>query len=136
MSLIQAKFTGELRTEITHLKSGVKITTVAPEDNEGKGDDFSPTDLLVAAYGSCVLTIMGIAARMHGFNIDGAEVTIEKIMERNPRRIGELMVEVVLPHNLYTDKERRFIELSAEQCPVRHSLDPDIRIHKKYIYKS
>ncbi len=135
MTTLKFKYTGDLRTEITHVKSGAKIATVAPEDNHGKGDGFSPTDLFVASYGSCVLTIIGISAQSHGFSIDGAEVTVEKIMAANPRRVGEIIVDVVLPHNNYSEKERKFIELAADQCPVRHSLDPAIKITKTFAYK-
>ncbi|HAL65647.1 MAG TPA: osmotically inducible protein OsmC, partial [Bacteroidales bacterium] len=87
MITIETIYLGELRTKATHLQSGNSIITDAPLDNQGKGEAFSPTDLLAAALASCMLTIMGIAARTHGFNIDGTKAEITKIMESNPRRV-------------------------------------------------
>jgi len=118
---------GELRTEAEHVRSGNKIVTDAPLDNQGRGEYFSPTDLLATSLGSCMLTIMGIAARTHGFNIDGTKVSITKIMGTNPRRVIEVVVELTFPHNSYSQKERKILELSAKECPVALSLHPDIK---------
>ena len=84
----QTIYLGELRTKATHVRSGNEIITDAPPDNKGKGEYFSPTDLLATSLGSCMITIMGIAAREHGFNIDGTTAKIWKIMDSNPRRVG------------------------------------------------
>lgn len=119
---IKTVYKGELRTEATHLQSGVTITTDAPTDNQGKGESFSPTDLLATALGSCMLTIMGIAARTHGFSIDGTEVETTKVMATDPRRVGELVVAFHLPKSDYTDKQKRILEAAAHSCPVAHSL--------------
>ncbi len=118
---------GELRTEAEHVRSGNKIVTDAPLDNQGRGEYFSPTDLLATSLGSCMLTIMGIAARTHGFNIDGTKVSITKIMVTNPRRVIEVVIELTFPHNSYSQKERKILELSAKECPVALSLHPDIK---------
>lgn len=126
METVRTKYLGDLRTEATHVRSGEKIITDAPVDNQGKGVFFSPTDLLAASLGSCMLTIMGIAARTHGFNIDGTEVKITKVMGTNPRRVVEIVVELNFPTS-YSAKEMKIIELSAKECPVANSLHPDLK---------
>jgi uncharacterized OsmC-like protein len=135
METIRTKYLGSLRTEAEHVASGTKIITDAPVDNHGKGEFFSPTDLMAASYGCCALTIMGIAAQTHGFNIDGAEVKTKKIMGSAPRRIEELVVEFTFPHNRYSDKERKIIELSSKECPVANSLDPAMKITRTIVYR-
>jgi len=117
---------GDLRTEAIHIRSGDRIITDAPPDNKGKGEAFSPTDLASAALGSCMLTIIGIAARDHGFNIDGTELSITKIMDSNPRRIGEIKIVFKLPYLQYTEREKKIIERAARTCPVALSLHPDV----------
>jgi len=134
METVKTKYLGSLRTEVEHVASGTKIITDAPVDNHGKGEFFSPTDLMAASYGCCALTIMGIAAQTHGFDIDGAEVKTTKIMGAGPRRVEELVVEFTFPHNRYSDKERKIIELSSKQCPVANSLDPALKITRTIVY--
>jgi len=134
METAKTVYLGDLRTEATHVRSGQKITTDAPVDNQGKGEYFSPTDLLATALGSCMLTIMGIAARTHGFDIDGTAVKITKVMGTNPRRVVEVIVELDFPKD-YTAKEKRFIELSAKECPVANSLHPDLKQTVIFNYK-
>ena len=135
METIRTKYLGGLRTEVEHVMSGTKLITDAPVDNQGKGEFFSPTDLMAASYGCCALTIMGIAAQTHGFNINGAQVKTTKIMGSAPRRIEELVVEFTFPHNCYSDKERKIIELSTKECPVANSIDPALKITRTIIYK-
>jgi uncharacterized OsmC-like protein len=135
METVRTKYLGNLRTEAEHVASGSKIITDAPVDNHGKGEFFSPTDLFAASYGSCALTIMGIAAQKHGFDIDGAEVNITKVMGVDPRRVVELVVDFTFPHNRYSDKERKIIELSVKQCPVANSFDPALKISRTVVYK-
>ncbi len=121
-------YTGELRTVATHLRSGTVIETDAPIDNNGKGERFSPTDLVATALASCMCTLMGIAGRTHNINIDGTECEIEKIMVPNPRRIGEIKVNVRFPMTqTYTDKEKKILEHAAITCPVFESLHPDCK---------
>ncbi len=117
-----------LRTEMTHLASQSIIETDAPIDNHGKGEKFSPTDLVSSALASCMLTIMGIAANTHKINIIGATAEIVKIMESNPRRIGEIKIDIFMPkENKYSVKEKSILERAALACPVHHSLHPDLK---------
>jgi len=127
MATIETIYTGELRTEAVHLKSGTKLITDAPPDNNGRGEYFSPTDLVATALGSCMLTILGIAAMNQGFVIDGTKLVITKIMTENPRRISEIVVDMTLPHNCYTEQQRRLIGFTARNCPVALSLHPDLK---------
>lgn len=124
---ISTIYLGELRTQATHVRSGKQLITDAPPDNKGKGESFSPTDLLATSLGSCMLTIMGIAAREHEFNIDNTRMKIWKIMASDPRRVGEVKIELTFPKNGYTDKEKKIIERSAYTCPVYLSLHPDLK---------
>jgi putative redox protein len=120
-------YLGELRTSARHLQSGNELVTDAPVDNQGKGEAFSPTDLLATSLGSCMLTIMGIAARTHDFNIDGTEAKITKIMASNPRRVAEVVIDLYFPkEQSYSSKEKTLIERSAKECPVAKSLHPDL----------
>ena len=127
METVRTQYLGGLRTKALHVNSGNELITDAPLDNKGRGEAFSPTDLLATSLGSCALTIMGIAANEHGFNIDGTEVKITKIMASNPRRVGEVMVEFDFPKNNYSDKEKKIIRLAADTCPVNASLHPDLK---------
>ena len=127
METAHTVYTGELRTEAMHLRSGVRIITDAPPDNQGKGESFSPTDLLATSLGSCMLTIMGIAGRTHGINIDGTKIKVAKIMASNPRRVAEVHIVFDMPHLSYTEKEKSILENAARTCPVALSLHPDIK---------
>ena len=111
---MRTQYLGNLRTEIEHIQSGNKITTDAPLDNNGKGELFSPTDMFASSLGSCMLTIIGIAANTHGFSIDGTTLEIEKIMAANPRRVAEIKIDVHFPKGAnYTDKQKRIIEAAG-----------------------
>jgi uncharacterized OsmC-like protein len=127
MATSKVKYLGELRTEATHLHSGVKILTDAPLDNQGKAEYFSPTDLAATSLATCGMTIMGIAARTHGFNIDGAEATVTKIMYSDPRRIGEVHIDYHFPDIQYSAKEKKIIEVAGRTCPVALSLSPEVK---------
>ncbi len=126
MATSKITYTGDLRTSSVHLKSGMEIITDAPVDNQGKGEAFSPTDLLATSLGNCMLTIVGIAARNHGFSIDGTTAEITKVMGENPRRVTEIHVNLQFPANNYSEKDKAIIERSAKTCPVAYSLHPDI----------
>ncbi|GAA4930875.1 OsmC family protein [Mucilaginibacter defluvii] len=126
MATIETTYLGGLRTEATHLQSGTKIITDAPVDNNGKGEAFSPTDLLAASLGSCMMTIMGIAANTHGIDIDNTQCSITKIMAANPRRVAEVVVNFKFPKE-YTDKEKKILEHAALTCPVHLSLGEDVK---------
>ena len=114
-------YSGDLRTESEHLQSGNKIITDAPIDNEGKGEGFSPTDLVATSLANCMLTIMGIAACRHKVNIDGTRADVEKIMGTEPRRITEIQIEFYFPGN-YDSKTKTILEKAALNCPVAKSL--------------
>jgi putative redox protein len=128
--MITSKVTylGELRTEATHLQSNTAIFTDAPKDNHGKGEMFSPTDLVATALGSCMLSIMGIVAMKEGIaKIDGATADVTKVMYAEPRRIGEIHITLTFPKGDYTDKEKKIYEHAAHTCPVAKSLHPDLK---------
>jgi len=128
MATVETIYMGELRTEATHLRSGIKLFTDAPPDNQGKGEYFSPTDLVAAALGSCMITIMGIAARTHNFNIDGTKLVITKVMTQEPpRRIAEIIIELTFPSGNYSEKEKKILEYAVKTCPVALSLHPDVK---------
>jgi putative redox protein len=124
----KVNYTGGLRATATHLRSGSEIETDAPVDNHGKGERFSPTDLVATALASCMVTTMGIAANTHGLDIDGMECEVEKIMVPDPRRIGEIKVNLYFPKTKsYTDKDKKILEHTALTCPVIESLHPDCK---------
>lgn len=128
MTKINTVYTGNLRTEAVHEQSGTKLITDAPLDNHGKGESFSPTDLLATALGSCMLTIMGISAEAYGYNLEGTTIATEKIMGTNPRRVVEIKIDITFPKgNNYTDQQKRVIEAAAKTCPVYNSLHPELK---------
>lgn len=127
MTTIKSKYLGDLRTECVHLQSGNKIFTDAPTDNRGKGEAFSPTDLLATSLGSCIMTIMGIVARDNDIDIVGTELNITKIMASDPRRVAEVIVEFNFPDKDYTDEEKKIIESVAGTSPVPLSVHLDMK---------
>lgn len=121
-------YSGNLHTEATHIKSGTTIQTDAPTDNNGKGECFSPTDLVATALGSCMITLMGITANKHNLNIEGTECEIEKIMESNPRRIGEIKVRMKMKGSAaFSQKEKNLLHNAAMTCPVFQSLSEQMK---------
>lgn len=127
-------YEGDLRCRLKHGPSGSELVTDAPVDNQGKGQSFSPTDLVAAALGSCMLTVMGIAARKSGINIDGAKIDVEKEMVADPdRRIGRIAVNLQMPRGIAADK-REFLEKIGRACPVHKSLSHDIKFEITYQY--
>jgi len=135
MEIAKTLYLGELRTEATHVRSGMKILTDAPPDNQGKGESFSPSDLLATALGSCMLTIMGIASRTHGIQMDGTKITVTKIMVPNPRRVSEVHITFDMPDVIYTEKEKSILVNAAQTCPVALSVHPDIKQVLTFNYK-
>ena len=124
----QIKYEGNLRTVATHLQSGTVVETDAPTDNQGKGERFSPSDLVATALGNCMLTIMGIKARDMQLDIENTTIDITKNMVTSPRRIGEIKVVINFPKNLQTDeKQREILERAAMTCPVFESLHPEMK---------
>lgn len=135
--MITSKVTylGELRTEATHLQSNNTINTDAPKDNHGKGEAFSPTDLVATALATCMMSIMGIAAMKDGItSIDGLTADVTKVMYAEPRRIGEIHITFTFPKNNYTDKEKKIYEHAAYTCPAAKSLHPDLKQVIEFIW--
>jgi putative redox protein len=125
---IDIVYDGDLHTTSTHRPSGAELATDAPKDNEGRGESFSPTDLLAAALGTCMLTVMGIVARRHAWRMEGARVRIEKHMVADPlRRVGRLVVALQMPTDL-PPESRAVLEKTALTCPVKQSLHSDITV--------
>jgi putative redox protein len=125
---IQIEYQGELHCKATHGPSGTELSTDAPKDNQGRGESFSPTDLVATALGTCMLTIMGIAARTLNIDISGATANVEKEMTAAlPRRIERLTVKIHVPQSP-SQVDREKLERAAHACPVHKSLHPDIKI--------
>lgn len=124
---VKTVYLGDLRTENVHLQSGNRIITDAPCDNRGKGEAFSPTDLLATALGNCIMTIMGIKAMDHGIDLVGTEIEITKIMANNPRRVAEVRMDFNFPKKGYSEEEKRLIESVAGISPVPLSVHPDLK---------
>jgi putative redox protein len=127
-------YLGNLRTECTHIKSGQTIITDAPTDNNGKGEAFSPTDLTATSLGTCMVTIMGLAAQNHEINIDGTKLEITKHMASNPRKISGIEVKVILPAFNFSKKDKKILETAGLTCPVALSLHPDIKQEITFIW--
>ena len=136
METTHTVYLGELRTEAKHVRSGKKLITDAPPDNQGKGESFSPSDLLATALGSCMLTIMGIAGRTHNINIEGTKIKITKVMASNPRRVKEVHIVFDMPKIAYDEKQKNILELAAKTCPVALSIHPDIKQELTFNYQS
>lgn len=120
------QYLGTLRIEAEHIKSGKTFITDAPTDNQGKGEAFSPTDILATSLGACMITVMGIRAVEEGFDLENCTATVQKVMEANPRRISEVHVEVSLKANC-SSKMQKIIEGIGRNCPVAKSLHPDLK---------
>ena len=122
-------YTGELHNEMTHTLSGTLVSTDAPPDNQGKGERFSPSDLVATALGNCMMTIMGIKARDLNVDLKGTRIDIEKIMKADPRRIGGVNLTFYFPEGFQaSEKERAILERAAHTCPVIYSIHPDIEV--------
>lgn len=127
MVKIKVTYKGNLRTEAVHVDSGAIIQTDAPKDNHGKGELFSPTDLLAASLGTCVLTLMGIMAQKLKVDLTGLRATVEKEMAKTPsRKVSRIVIHVYCPHKLASEVTSK-IEQAGVECPVHHSLHPDVQ---------
>jgi putative redox protein len=120
-------YLGDLRTEVTHLKSGNKVITDAPTDNNGKGEAFSPTDLTCASLNSCMMTLMGMLAQREQIDISGMKSQIVKVMAANPRKIAEIHITFTLEGLKATDVQKEKLKRAANTCPVALSLDPSVK---------
>ena len=125
---VESVYEGELHTTCRHEPSESRLATDAPRDNQGRGEAFSPTDLLATALGSCMLTTMGIVARRNEWALEGARVLVEKHMVTEPsRRVGRLVVRLSLPPGL-PEEARAPLEHAALTCPVNESIHPEIDV--------
>ena len=123
-----------LRCQATHTPSKTRLLTDAPVDNQGKGESFSPTDLVATALGTCMLTTMGIVAQRHGWSMAGASATVIKEMVADPvRRIGRLLVKLTLPAPLEV-KAREALERAAHTCPVQRSLAANVDVQVEFVW--
>ncbi len=135
MNTASARYAGNLRTEATHAASGNVIQTDAPTDNHGRGEAFSPTDLVSTALGSCMMTVMGIVADRHHLNlVDSTFAVVKHMSAEAPRRIAQIDVTFTLPATL-TATERTVLERAAHTCPVSLSLHPDVRQNIVFEYQ-
>mgnify|MGYP006345300867 CR=1 FL=1 len=128
MSTAKVEYLGNLRTKCTHLQSGTTILTDAPVDNNGKGEAFSPTDLVATSYASCMMTIIGIYCQQHGLNFQHATADVTKIMTAAPRRIGEIVIELDLSGNGWSTEDQEKVMRAAKACPVARSVHEEITI--------
>ena len=135
MSTAKVEYLGNLRTKATHLQSGTEIITDAPVDNNGKGEAFSPTDLVATAYASCMFTIIGIYCNEHGLNFEHGTANVTKVMASAPRRIAEIKIEMQLAGNGWTAIEQEKIIRAAKACPVAKSIHEAINISFEYIFE-
>ena len=123
MVQIEIAYLGQLRCSAKHGPSGTQVVTDAPVDNKGRGESFSPTDLVATALGTCMLTLMGIRAQERGWALDGTQVSVKKHMQAAPRRIQTLEVEIRVPGGARLPREARdVLEHAAHTCPVRLSI--------------
>ena len=128
MTKVKCTYLGDLNCEATHLQSGSLIKTDAPLDHCGKGESFSPTDLLATSLGTCLLTIMAIKSKSKGFNLEGMYLNIEKLMTKNnERRIKELIIDIFIPENT-SNGTIDFLKKASEDCPVTRNLSQEIDI--------
>ena len=125
-------YQGNLRTSMTHIYSGTEVLSDAPLDNQGLAQAFSPTDMIAASLGSCMLTVMGIKARAIELDLKGNEIEITKVMASEPRRISEIQATIKFPKNNFTEKDKIVLENSARTCPVAKSLHPNIKQEIKF----
>ena len=133
MSRVNIVYQNNLRTETEHIASGEKIITDAPVDNNGKGEAFSPTDLVATALGSCMITIMAISSNKYDIDMSGTNASVKKIMGSDPRRISEISIDINMNKNI-EEKDRKRLERSALTCPVHRSLHPDLEKKIRFIY--
>ncbi|HYH14662.1 MAG TPA: OsmC family protein [Flavisolibacter sp.] len=123
-------YEGDLRTNCTHIRSQSTIETDAPIDNNGKGERFSPTDILATSLASCMITVMGIKARSLGFDLNDVKIEVEKIMKAEPRRVGRINLTFHIPDPLKNldDKQKHILKHTGDTCPVMKSIHPDIDV--------
>ena len=135
MITVETVYNGELRTTSQHALSGTQLITDAPPDNHGRGESFSPTDLLATSLGTCMLTVMGIEARKRAISIDGTRIEVKKLMNVSPRLVSEVRIKIFMPAVAYSDEHKELLERTARYCPVALSLHPDLKQTVEFFYK-
>jgi putative redox protein len=134
MVQIDVAYQGGLRCQAVHGPSGQKLVTDAPVDNHGRGESFSPTDLVATALGTCILTIMGIVAEREKIDLTGLRVSVQKEMSADPpRRIAKLVTRIVMPKGL-TEQQRAKLEKAAHTCPVHQTLQGKVEMPIEFVY--
>ena len=135
MTKVKCSYLGDLKCEAIHLQSGSLIKTEAPLDHCGKGESFSPTDLLATSLGTCLLTIMAIKAKLRGFDLEGIYLNIEKLMAQNSeRKIQELIIDIFIPKST-SNETIDFLKKASEDCPVKRNLSQEIDININWHHK-
>ena len=134
MATSKVTYLGDLRTSCEHLASGTKIITDAPIDNNGKGESFSPTDLVATSYASCMITIMGIYCNNHGLLLQKADATVTKIMAENPRRIQKIVIEMDLSGNNWDEHTMHKVIAAGRACPVAKTLGDNVEVDFDFKY--
>lgn len=134
MATVKVEYSGGLRTQCTHLKSGQQFITDAPTDNNGKGEAFSPTDLVATAYASCMLTVIGIHCDQNDLNFTNGSSEVVKVMGDGPRRIVKLEIQMDLSGNGWDEETCKRIQRVAETCPVAKSVDPALEIDIQFTF--
>ena len=127
MHSMTTEYLGDLRTSAVHLKSNNKIITDAPVDNNGKGEAFSPTELVSSALSSCMMTLMGITANREGINLTGLKANVTKVMGTSPRKIAEIKIDFSIDNLNATDVQKEKLKRAALTCPVALSLSESIK---------
>lgn len=125
-------YKGDLRCECTHLQSHSVIETDAPTDNRGKGEKFSPTDMLCVSLATCMITTMGIRAIDMNVNLTETKIDVTKHMLSDPRRIGKIDITLHIPNTNIPEKDKKILELIGNNCPVMKSLHPDLELNISY----
>ncbi len=134
MTKLSLKYLGELRNELRHHQSGNKVITDAPTDNNGKGEAFSPTDLLSTALASCMITLIGITANSKGIQLGDIDADVEKIMGVNPRRVSEVRIDLRIENQNYSEKEKSILKNAAINCPVAKSLNHELNQAVNFVF--
>jgi uncharacterized OsmC-like protein len=135
MPHFQIIYEGNLRTRVIHLPSQTALNTDAPVDNMGRGQSFSPTDLVAVALATCMITTMSIKARQQGFDVEGMRAEVKKVMTSHPRKVQEIIIRLEFPPQNYTDSQKSMLEYTARHCPVALSLHPDLKQTVEFIYQ-
>ena len=132
MATLRIKYLGGLRTQATHLKSGKTIVTDAPIDNNGKGEAFSPTDILATSLASCAMTIIGIYCNNNGLSFERCEASVNKLMSSHPRKVEKISIEMKLSENEWDEKTLAKVIQVARACPVELTIQSNVQIEYKF----